>query len=327
MRFLPNRSIKYILFLSVIFFVFPLITKAGFGLSPGYIKIDNALRGSSFEKVFVISRSNPVGNLIVTVEPLGDTAEWFQFDRGNKFTYPEGEKQFPIKSIVTIPGGTPNGTYTGKIRFSGSADAADNKEGASVSITMGALADISITVTDKEMKGFRLIGLQAEKAVQGESLVLSLILENTGNVDIQPSYIIAEIFDKFYKLQLATFRVSKFNGSVKVASSGKVLATVPWTIPDAGNYWAEISVFGDKNQLVAKEKLPFDASPGTGLLATVDKGSIMYFVLGGIIIFLVIVIIVFVILLINIRNKQTKELAEMTKHLMKLVKNKNGKKE
>ncbi len=326
MKSLFDRFAKYIIFLSVIFFVFPLITRAGFGLSPGNININNALRGSSFEKVFVISRSDPVGNLIVTVEPLGDTAEWFQFDRGNKFTYPEGEKQFPIKSVVTIPGGTPNGTYTGKIRFSGSMDTTGNTEGASVGITMGALADISVTVTDKEIKGFRLIGLQAEKAVEGEPLVLSLTLENTGNVDIQPSYIIAELFDKFYKLQLATFRVSKFNGSVKVASSGKVLATVPWTIPDAGNYWAEVSIFGDQNQLVAKEKLPFDAVAGTGLLAFVDKNSAIYFIMGGVIIFLIIIIVIFAILLINTRNKQTKELAEMTKHLMKLVKNKNGRK-
>jgi hypothetical protein len=320
--FYKNKFL-FILFLLIFF---PIITRAGFGLSPGIIDIKEALRGSSFEKVFVISRSNPVGNLTVTVEPLGDTATWFQFDRGNKFTYPEGEKQFPIKSAITIPAGTPNGTYTGKVRFYGTAETTDNKEGASVGVVMGALADITITVTDKQVKGFRLIGLQAEKAVAQEALVLALTLENLGNVDIQPNYIVVELFDKFHRLQLASFTVSKFDGLVKVQSSGKIFAKIPWMIPEAGNYWAEISIFGDKNQLITKESLPFDALPGTGLKSlSGNQGSLIYILLGGILFLLIILIVVFLVVLINMKSKQNKELKEMTKHLMTIVKNKNHK--
>jgi hypothetical protein len=320
------KSIFYknkFLFILLLLIFFPIITKAGFGLSPGIVDIKEALRGSSFEKVFVISRSDPVENLIVTVEPLGDTATWFQFDRGNKFTYPAGEKQFPIKSVITVPAGTPNGTYAGKIRFYGTAEKTANENGASVGVVMGALADINITVTDKQVKGFRLIGLQAEKAVAGESLMLALTLENTGNVDIQPSYIVVELFDKFHRLQLASFTVSKFDGSVKVQSSGKIFAKVPWMIPDAGNYWAEISIFGDKNQFITKESLPFDALPSTGLKSiTGNQGSIIYVLLGGILLLLIILIIVFLVVLINMKSKQNRELKEMTKHLMAVVKKK-----
>jgi len=315
-----------IFFLS--FLIIPFITKAGFGLSPGIVDIKDALRGSSFEKVFIISRSNPDTDLLITVKTLGDTAEWFQFDRGNKFTYPAGEKQFPIKCVVTIPKGTPNGVYNGEIRFSGSPQGTDNSSGASVNIAMGALASITVGVTDQENKSFRLVGLQVDKAVSGEALIVALTIENTGNVDIQPGHLIVDLFDKFHKTQLASFTVSKFEGWAKVQSSGKILAKIPWIIPEAGNYWAEVSVFDSQNKFITKENLPFNATAGSDLsILPGASNKILYFILGGLGVLIIVLIIMFLISITTLRDRQSKELAEVTKNLIKLVKEKNNGKE
>lgn len=278
-------SIGKIAFLAVFLLFSPLITYAGFGISPGLVVADGVLRGSSFEKIFVISRSDPVEDLLITVQPEGEIASWFQFERGAKFTYPAGNKQFPIKTVITVPKGTPNGTYSGNVRFTGSPQAActgDNcPQGSTISVALGALADISITVTDQEVKGFRVVGIQIDKAVEGEPLVFALFLENLGNVRIQPDHLIVDIFDKFHKIQLGSFTVNDFEGWAPVQNSGRITAKVPYA-PESGNLWGEISIFDHQNQLVAKESIAFDVKIKEG--KTGDKSgasnTLLYIIIG-----------------------------------------------
>lgn len=267
-----------------------MISLAGFGISPGIIKAENILRNSSFEKIFVLSRSDPVNDLLISVEAEGETADWFSFERGSRFTYPAGNKQFPIKATVKVPKGTPNGTYMGGVRFTGLPQAScdgDDCEGTSVSVALGALADIEISVTDKEIKSFRVLGVQIDKARETEPIVFSLFLENTGNVQIQPGYIIVDLFDKFHKIQLGSFTVSKFQGFAPVQRSGRVLATVPYA-SEAGNLWAEVSIFDHENKLVAKENLPFDVttkdgSPSDSETSTdkTNKNNLLFVIMGA----------------------------------------------
>jgi hypothetical protein len=281
-------GIKKIAYTAIFLLFLPLITHAGFGISPGSVVADGVLRDSSFEKVFVISRSDPVENLLITVEPEGDIASWFQFERGTKFTYPAGNKQFPIKAVIKVPKGTPNGTYTGNIRFVGSPQASDCvgnncSQETTVSVALGALANISITVTDREVKNFRVVGIQIDKAIEGQPLVFALFLENLGNVRIQPDHLVVDIFDKFHKIQLGSFTVSDFEGWVEVQNSGRITAKIPYA-PESGNLWGEVSVFDHQNQLIAKENVAFDVKikEEGAKAASQDKASIYLYVIIGI---------------------------------------------
>lgn len=310
-----SKKILLVALLSA-FLLAPVISWAGFGISPGLLNIQNILRGSSFEKTFVISRSDPKEDLLITVEPLGETAEWFQFERGTKFSYPAGEKQFPIKATITVPKGTPNGTYKGKVRFSGGpqkkCEGEECQEGATVGIALGALADITISVTDKEIKGFRVLGAQIERAIEGETLVFILTLENTGNVDIQPDHIIVDIFDKFHRLQLGSFTISRFDGWAKVQNVGRIKATVPY-VPEAGNLWAELSIFDHRSQLISKENVPFEVQQGTGqktgtgLAGGEGTNFWLYLIIGALGGAFLVTIIVLAVLLRYFKRKEKRE--------------------
>lgn len=305
----------------------PAIAEAGFGISPGVIDIKEALRGTSFEKVFVISRSDPVNDILITVEPLGETAEWFQFERGLKFTYPAGERQSPVKAVVTVPSGTPNGIYKGKVRFQGSPQKVDSEGGSSVGIAMGALADITINVTDKEIKGFRVVGASVDKAIEGEDLIIALTIENTGNVDIQPDHVIIDLFDKFHKIQLASFTISKMEGVAKVQNIGRILIPVPWLIPEKGNYWAELSIFDNQGRLVSKENVPFDAKAGAGKAIISGTGNLTLYLIVGILgITLAVILILFIIFLTVSKNRQNKQLEQIIEKLSEEKERKGGKK-
>lgn len=243
----------------------PLTAFAGFGISPGVVEIDNALRGSSFNKVFVLSRSNPETNLLIKVQTSGEIADWFQFEKGSQFTYPAGKQQFPVKATISVPPGTPNGAYSGEVRFTGieQQTKTDSQE-AAVNVQLGAIAQVKLTVTDKEIKSFRVLGVQVAQAVVGKPLLLGINIQNTGNVKVQPDHLVVEIFDKFQKIQLGQFRVTEFEGWAPVQNTARINAKVPWSIPEAENYFAIVSVFDHQNNLVERATVPFQAKTETG---------------------------------------------------------------
>ncbi len=269
---------------------------AGFGISPSGITLKNVLRGTKIEKIIVLSQNNAKRDILISVTPEGDIARWISLERGNKFTYPAGEKQFPVKVWISVPKDVANGVYKGQIRFVGGAAQSCKSgscSGSNVGIAVGALASVDVTVTDKEVRSFRVLGLHVDKARANEKLVLALFLENNGNVAIQPDHIVVDIFDKFHKIQIGSFTVSDFEGKVPPQNSGPVKAVIPW-VPEPDNYWAEVSVFGSQNQLIAKDNLAFEAEAGTGgaHAKTTGKGSnILYMIIGalggGIIVLLV----------------------------------------
>jgi hypothetical protein len=262
---------------------------AGFGISPSGINLTDILRGNQIERVIVLSRSQPTEDILIEAKTEGEVANWIQLERGGRFTYPSGEKQFPVKIIISVPKSAANGSYEGKISFigapAGSCESGDC-QGASVGVSLGAIADVRITVTDREIKDFRILGVQVDKARANEKLALILFLENNGNVEIQPDHIIVDIFDKFHKIQIGSFTVSKFDGKILPKNSGPVKAIIPW-VPDADNYWAEVSVFDNKNQLVAKENLAFETEAGDGTVTTKDKteksgNNLVYIIISSI---------------------------------------------
>jgi len=262
---------------------------AGFGISPSGINLTDILRGNQIERVIVLSRSQPTEDILIEAKTEGEVADWIQLERGGRFTYPSGEKQFPVKVIISVPKTAANGDYEGKISFigapAGSCESGDC-QGASVGISLGAIADVRITVTDKEIKNFRILGVQVDKARANEKLALILFLENNGNVEIQPDHIVVDVFDKFHKIQIGSFTVSKFDGKIQPKNSGPVKAIIPW-VPDVDNYWAEVSVFDNKNQLVAKENLAFETEAGDSTTATKDKAersssNLVYIIIGSV---------------------------------------------
>lgn len=295
-----KRIRKFVLAIIILWFSlnWPNMAQAGFGISPSGLRITEALRGTSIEKSIVLSRNNPKEDLLIEAKLAGEIADWILLERGSRFTYPAGKKQFPVQVTINIPRTAANGDYQGKITFTGfPASACDESgcTGSSVGIATGAVADLRVSVTDKEIKSFRVLGIQVDKARANEKLGLILFLENNGNVDIQPDHIIVDIFDKFHKLQLGSFTVSRFEGKVKPQNSGTVKALIPW-VPDKDNYWAEVAVFNHKNQLVAKENLAFeteaaDTSSGAGAGSAEKEGNLTWLyiligILGGGMIFL-----------------------------------------
>ncbi|MFA6436635.1 MAG: hypothetical protein WC242_00765 [Candidatus Paceibacterota bacterium] len=284
---MQRKTFQYLSIFASVFIVlsFGSYARAGFGISPAGITLDGVLRGTKIEKVIVLSRSDPKEDLLISAEISGDTAKWIELERGTKFTYLAGNKQFPVKVWINIPNTTANGEYTGTIKFIGGASQSCVGENCTessvgVGVSIGALADIKISVTDQEIKKFRILGIQVDKAKAGEKLSLVLFVENSGNVDIQPDHIIVDIFDKFHRVQLGSFTVSQFDGKISPQNSGPIRATVPW-IPDLNNYWAEVSVFDQKNQLLTKENIAFETEAGKPSVFGSSGNVVLYIIIGA----------------------------------------------
>jgi hypothetical protein len=125
-------------------------------------------------------------------------------------------------------------------------------EGA-VSISLGAQVDIALTVIDKKIKDFRVRKIGVSDLNEGKKLGwlyfpgkinFSMLLENTGNVDIAPSKVEFRIFD-FAGQVLLEETINK--GDIKDVApyaTEEVMATIPTRLP-AGNYIARYRVYNE----------------------------------------------------------------------------------
>lgn len=244
--------IKRVVGIALLFFIFTTeIARAGFGITPPYVRNTSLTRNSTYEQQILLVRGNPDSSQkaeIVVDAP--EIASWIEVIEGTTIPLPKGMQKVPMTVRVKVPKNADFKDYAGVIRIKTLPDDGALSEGA-VNISLGAQVDINLTVIDKVIEDFRVRKIGLSDLNEGKKMAwlyfpgkinFSMLIENTGNVDISPSKVEFRIYDFAGKVLLE--ETSHINKITKVApyATEEILAEIPTRLP-AGSYLARYKIY------------------------------------------------------------------------------------
>lgn len=229
---------KRFLFLIIFAFIvlIPFVVQAGFGISPPYIKNDYLTPGSYFEETIYLVRSDSSEDMIV--EAITDAPgfkNWITVN--NEYILPKNQQQFPVKIGINVPTGAGYGTYQGSITIRKKLLPGDS------SPALGAKIDIRLTVAGETLSDFKVKGVNVPDFEKGNSLVVLIVLENTGNTKIKPSKIHLDIYDIDHKKILKSGDITETE-LVEPFETKQISGEMQVDL-EAGEYWADTSIYKD----------------------------------------------------------------------------------
>lgn len=227
--------------------------EAGFGITPPYVKNTSLIRNSTYEQQILMVRSDPneAQKAEVTID-APEIASWIQIVEGEAISLPRGEQKVPMTVRITVPKDAEFKNYEGSIRIRTVPEDGQVAAGA-VSISLGALIDIELSVIDKEIKDFRVRKISVGELNEGHKFAwlffpgkvrLDMMIENTGNIDVSPSKVDLRIYERTGKVLLEeTKNVGRIT-KIKPYGTETITAEVPTRLP-AGSYVARYRVYND----------------------------------------------------------------------------------
>lgn len=226
---------------------------AGFGITPPYVKNTSLTRNSVYEQQILLVRGDPnvAQRAEITIDAPG-FEDWIEIVEGSDILLPRGEQKVPMTVRVTVPEKADFENYQGAIRIRTLPEDGEVAAGA-VSISLGALVDIDLTVIDREIKDFRVRKVSVSELNEGSKLAwlyfpgkiqLNMLIENTGNVELAPSKVLFKIYDRTGAALLEeTENIGKID-KIKPYGTGEVTAEIPTRLP-AGSYIARYQVYNE----------------------------------------------------------------------------------
>jgi hypothetical protein len=227
---------------------------AGFGITPPYVRNVSLTRNSIYEQQILLVRGNPnVDQLAEVVFDAPEVQDWIEVLEGDMIELPRGVQKVPMTVRVTVPSDAEFKSYSGSIRIRTLPADGEMARGA-VSISLGALVDLELTVLDKEIKDFRVRKISVSELNEGTKfgwlyypgkIRFALAIENTGNVDVAPSKVEMRIFNRDGTVLLEeTENIGRID-RVPPFATQEVVAELPTRLP-AGSYIARYRIFNDE---------------------------------------------------------------------------------
>jgi len=229
------------------------VVEAGFGITPPYVRNSSLTRNSTYEQQILLVRSDtsiPQKAEITVDAP--EILEWIQIVEGDEIKMPVGVQKVPMTVRVSVPDDADFSEYEGSIRIRTLPDGDDLAAGA-VSISLGALVDIKLSVIDRQIRDFRIRQISVPDLNEGTKAAwlffpgkirFDMLLENTGNIDISPSEVEFRIFDRTGKVLLEeTSNLGKID-TVEPYGTDTITAEIPTRLPQ-GTYIARYKIYND----------------------------------------------------------------------------------
>jgi hypothetical protein len=230
---------------------------AGFGVSPTNINNEFLKPGAHFEKTITLSRSDPVEELLVTIETsLDEISSWFQFDQGLQFIFPSGETRKSFDVIVDVPEDAPYKNFEGVIRVKATSSTGEIQ---GVSIVKGARLEVALAVTEENVLDVLIRSMEMLDSEEGKPLKLEVVAENQGNVDatINAKITIKDLLMKELEV-LEDVGFATIQPNETKTLQAEFLSTLP-----EGEYFVEAEVTLDgkvlveENSVLREERLVF----------------------------------------------------------------------
>ncbi len=223
---------------------------AGFGVTPPFVRNTSLTRNSTYEQQILLVQGDPNVPLRATITiDAPEIRDWIEIAEGDSFILPRGEQKVPMTVKITVPDDAEFKNYTGAIRIKTTPET-DGVSGGAVSISLGAQIDIELNVIDKVIEDFRIRKIGIDAASEGYKfgwlyfpgkIPFSMLVENTGNVDIAPSEVVFNIYDATGKKLLE--KTSNLGKMKKIApfATEEIKAYIPTRLP-AGAYLVRFEI-------------------------------------------------------------------------------------
>ena len=243
------------------------VTHAGFGITPPYVNNDRLTRGTVYQQIINLVRSDPSEDMkvdITTNVPQADS--WISIDQGNEFVIPKGQTQVPMTITIHVPKDAAYQAYTGSIRVR-TSPANSAAAGTGVSIALGAQIDVNIKVVDKiydfDVRSVHLGDLEEGRWLWGlffpGKIRFYMNIKNTGNTAFGPTKVHFDIYDSNAEKLLESTDNTNAVEKVGPFVTKEVVAELPTRLP-AGLYSAKYTIY--KNADVAQQNtLSLSISP------------------------------------------------------------------
>lgn len=226
---------------------------AGFGITPPYVSNTSLTRNSIYEQQILLVRSdaNSAQKAEISID-APEVAEWIEIVEGDEIKLPRGLQKVPMTVRIKVPSDAEFKDYGGSIRIRTVPDSGEVAPGA-VSISLGALVDIDLSVIDREIKDFRIRKISAPDLNEGSKLGwlyfpgkirFEMLLENTGNIDVAPSKVEFRIYDRAGKILLEETRDKGKMEKVLPYATETITAEIPTRL-EAGGYVVRYTIYND----------------------------------------------------------------------------------
>lgn len=230
------RGKQILIVLATLIILAQIISAANVGVSPANIEFKNVLRNGYAERPITVTIDSEIETEI-TIETYGNTSDWISFSSENK----KVSKGNPLQIIVSVspPADVPNGNYSGFLRIK-SSRLGNAQEGHATGIVIPTL-DVHITtqVTDQEILLCQATNFKISNAEEGDDVILTLDIENRGNIKINPKTTL-DIWDQTSTnlLQQKEFYPSQISPTKK----NQLTFKIPSNDLKLGQYWVDLSV-------------------------------------------------------------------------------------
>lgn len=212
------------------------VSSVNIGISPASVNFKDVVRNGYAERYIVISADSE-SPVEVELIPRGEIEKWI--------SYPETtfkvskDNPYYVKLSIIPPVDTPNGNYSGFVKFLTKSRAESVDDHAVGKILSSLDLSIGISVTDIEVKDCVAKDIKISSVEQGDDVVLSMKVLNKGNVKLN----MRALFDIWDSDQISVVKSEEFFGQ-------SILPTVEEFVEfrftssdmDLGQYWGELSL-------------------------------------------------------------------------------------
>lgn len=189
---------KYFI-LAILSFVFLYVSlaRAGFGISPPYVKNDYLLPGTSYTQEITVSRSEADQEWKINIKPElpDEIAPWFTYEFEGKNMIPKSQQFAILKIKVDVPKDAEQKEYRGAIRLVGGPSKNAKFSGTGAKIALGAKIDVALKVLSEEKKDLQVNSIGILDTKTNEPLVAAITAQNNGNIYDGLNKVKLEIFD------------------------------------------------------------------------------------------------------------------------------------
>lgn len=279
--FSPHYFVIILAAIIGIFFVSPVTVRAGFGVSPTVITIDDILIDTQVSKNFTLSRGEPVSDDVVRVTISGDAIE-------NIIAEPQvvllSEEEQTIYTVsISSKGLIPDKVYQSILTFVYTPQ--ENDEAAMMQVYPGVQAKINFSVTTESITSFEIKEVKMPSIYEGEPLSFSYYMINDGNVPVKPSQILVNLTNRFDPDDKYTLWVNSNEFPDVAPFHAFDVRKVANLYPKVGKYTADVLVYNDDKVIFEKANLPYQVEERSFFFGEIEL------IVSGIVLGLIIILI------------------------------------